>query len=1066
MNNNNLKKILATGILLVVSGCSNCGDPPTSTNNGTADMSPSADSGNADSGMMPENCTDLDGDGALAGVMCSQATDCEDTNNQIYPGAPEICGDNRDNNCNMLIDEECPCLTGELKACSSAPLDPSAFGPHTACKPGVQRCIDGEWSTTCEGEIGPQEESCNMLDDDCDGDVDEELRNPFGICLSDLPDDYMPPDESCGPTGEGDGLDNNANGQVDEGCSCALPDDAPDSAGTRVGQPCYAGPPSTLGVGECKGGTRDCTDGIWGTCTDSVVPVDEVCGDGLDNDCDGLIDDGCPSCVPSGDEVCDGIDNDCDGIIDEGVRNACGGCGEVAATDMCGDGLDNDCDGTVDEGCGCPVTSQDCYTGPAEAAGVGICAYGTQACAGEEFGACEGAVLPQLESCGADGLGDGLDNDCDGTVDEGCGACADGATRPCGKSAGICEYGTQTCVGNQWGACEGGVNPEMASETLCDGLDNDCDGLTDEGLLNACGTCGDTCYTEDFDPTADGNTDEGVEVIDANDPDNPRGEPGITLSKQTSFPAFLWAANNAENQVSKVDTNLNEEVGRYWVGNNPSRTAVDLDGNMWVIGRNDGRVTKILWNEQDCALNDRNNNGQVDTSRRVNGVVNVVNSAADPLADECVAYSEVLNPNFPSGRGIAVTSDGMVWFAFSASGLSGGVQGIDARTFVQTPNYPNTNIPYWVRDATTGINSPDPNGSTRSFDRIYGIISDSQDNLWANTWAGNTGLAKFNTQTRQWEEYYDLPACGTYGIAVDTEDRIWTGCWSAADGAVGLLDTQSKYSQSFALPAAGYNAAAPPAAGTQLTALMSNNLGQASTFLTSAIGVEPATGDVWVTHNDSSGTVSRFSYNDTDPAQSTFTIVRALIDGNGNRLPGVATNPSSMRGIGFDSNGYAWYLGLSISDAVKIDPATNSSILTVPIPNTAGHYTYSDFTGSSVFSITAPRGLWRTIFETQFANSIVSSLTLEAEVPVETTLGIRLRSIDDQGNPLSDWIPAPMNGPVYEYYPQGAVSHTFDLSTFGGPLVGSQFELEVLFTTSDRDIRPIIYDMQLGWSRP
>jgi hypothetical protein len=68
----------------------------------------------------------------------------------------------------------------------------------------------------------------------------------------------------------------------------------------------------------------------------------EVCGDGIDNDNDGLIDEGCPTGQP---EICgDGIDNDGDGQIDEG----CPGEGTV---EVCGDGIDNDRDGQVDEDC-------------------------------------------------------------------------------------------------------------------------------------------------------------------------------------------------------------------------------------------------------------------------------------------------------------------------------------------------------------------------------------------------------------------------------------------------------------------------------------------------------------------------------------------------------------------------------------------------------------------------------------------------------------------------------------------------------------------------------------------
>jgi MYXO-CTERM domain-containing protein len=83
---------------------------------------------------------------------------------------------------------------------------------------------------------------------------------------------------------------------------------------------------------------------------------------------------------------------------------------------------------------------------------------------------------------GATELCNGQDDDCDGVVDDGC-PCAEGATRPCGPDQGECTAGLETCSAGVWGACTGGTGP--VTEICGDGLDNDCDGLADEGCAVA-----------------------------------------------------------------------------------------------------------------------------------------------------------------------------------------------------------------------------------------------------------------------------------------------------------------------------------------------------------------------------------------------------------------------------------------------------------------------------------------------------------------------------------------------------------------------------------------------------
>ncbi len=126
---------------------------------------------------------------------------------------------------------------------------------------------------------------------------------------------------------------------------------------------------------------------------------------------------------------------------------------EPSEQEVCGNGIDDDGDGLVDEGCGCEVgTTQPCFVGDPAHAGKGICAMGSQTCVtrstSNEFtmnvwDECVGSGSPGFEIC------DGLDNDCNGSVDDGC-SCEEGSTIDCSTACGPAQ---QVCVGGTWTAC-------------------------------------------------------------------------------------------------------------------------------------------------------------------------------------------------------------------------------------------------------------------------------------------------------------------------------------------------------------------------------------------------------------------------------------------------------------------------------------------------------------------------------------------------------------------------------------------------------------------------------------
>ena len=353
---------------------------------------------------------------------------------------------------------------------------------------GCQLDFDNDGYTVNNGDCdnnnadanpGAVEEPGNGIDDNCNGQTDEGFEDPTD---TDPPDTDTPPDtddtgtppdtDDTGtvPPVDGDGATS------DEDCDDADPDRFP-------------------------GNTEEC-DGVDNDC-DGVVPSDETDAD-LDgqSECAGDCDDADPTSFTGGTEVADGADNDCDGTTDEGTTafdddgdgasEDAGDCDDADAdigphaTDVC-DSVDNDCDGELDEdaptatfyadldgdGFGDPASSledcmvpagyltdaQDCDDGEAS-----VNPDGTEVCGDAIDQDCSGADL----SC------DDVDNDGDGQAESG-GDCDD-------LDATIYDGATE----------------------VCDGVDQDCDGVADNGLPAA------TFYT---DADSDGFGDPGTGVV-------------------------------------------------------------------------------------------------------------------------------------------------------------------------------------------------------------------------------------------------------------------------------------------------------------------------------------------------------------------------------------------------------------------------------------------------------------------------------------------------------------------------------------------------------------------------
>ena len=355
--------------------------------------------------------------------------------------------------------------------------------------------------------------------------------------------------------------------------------------------------------------------------------------------------------------------------------------------------------------------------------------------------------------------GDGYGQDCDFGVDcddynpnfgDVCPDCSKVGTVGCscsGKSLscyshdpstlgkGTCKKGLQACTNGFWDECKGDTGP---LPEICDLKDNDCDGEIDEGVKSTCGNCDLTCNQQtvgggSWNLNSENSTGLGLD---------PQGNVILDLSAISLNLKFIWIANSPNNTVSKVDCKTITEVGRFSVCPDPSRTSVDLEGNVWVACRGNGQVAKIIADKAKCV--DKNGNGIIETSTNSQTIGN----------DECIKF--IVSPNKGSyARGAAVDKENHVW------------------------------IGYWNSKALVRLNAN--SGATMADINLgcepYGLVIDQKGTIWGQG-AGCGSLIMVDPSTGIVTKSNNLPSlaypAGAYGLNVDKYGRIWVASGNSA----------------------------------------------------------------------------------------------------------------------------------------------------------------------------------------------------------------------------------------------------------------------------------------------
>jgi streptogramin lyase len=494
-------------------------------------------------------------------------------------------------------------------------------------------------------------------------------------------------------------------------------------------------------------------------------------------------------------------------------------------------------------------------------------------------------------------------------------------------------------------ACGGGDcddnNPRVNSRAVevCNGIDDNCNGTIDEGVISACGNCDPTCRASQVGGMG-GNpfSDSGRRGV-ALDP----MAGGLVVQAENRSGDFLWIPNTGESTVSKWDANMGVELARYRVGlaagecrgaccynggcNMTSRVAVDGFGDLVVANRGfsmQGTVSKIAADRRDCV--DRNMNGMIDTSA---GPMNVL-----PFdQDECVLWTapvgrvDAVLRMIAVDRGSAMVPQGNIWVG-SCNAAPFNIFKLDTRTGA----------------VLTTLTAPAC---------AYGAVVLSNNVMWVSS-LFSSAVYSVNTLTNAIGPVIPVVSTGgsgNYGVTADNNGRLW---FSYHGSGIGGFDTN--------------------------TMLFSYaNLGSS---YGSGVTVD-ANGEVWSMRSDGNDLAHFPSAAFSAGGQVPAAMIR--------HIPVPAANGGAQQSaIGADRSGRIWTTRVNAGPVVRYDPVMNT-FTNFNGPNQV--YTYTDFTGSVRRSVIGT-GVHIEEFDGTCANPNWNQLQYDVVTPPGTTMSFTFQTAD------------------------------------------------------------------------